>query len=101
MMFDLVCMFFLSQPHRLTTIGRVLYRLAALQVLAGVIAQIVTSAMRRAQPAAGYRWLSDVWPGVPTWWIPETVMGMVGVVTIGAVGLAVAYRGRRFDRQWV
>lgn len=93
--------FLLSHPHRVTAVGRVLYRFAALQVLAGVVAQILTSAMRRAQPHGGDRWIADVWPGLPTWWIPETVLGMVGVTSIAILGLAVAYGGRRFERQWV
>ena len=100
-MFDLVLMFLLSQPHRLTVIGRTLYRFAAVQVLAGAIAQIVTSALRNARPNNGYRWLSDVWPDVPTWWIPETVLGTIAVTTVAAVGLAIAYEGRQVERQWV
>jgi hypothetical protein len=100
-MTDLILMFLLSQPHRLTTLGRVLYRLAALQVAAGVAAQTVLSALRRTHDGAGFRWLGDVWPGWPAWWIPETVVGMIAVTTLGAVGLALAYRGRQWDRGWV
>lgn len=100
-MTDLVLMFLLSQPHRLTLIGRALYKFAAFQVVAGLVAQIVTSALRQARPHDSARWLSDVWPTLPTWWIPETVLGMIGVTTLAAVGLVVAYEGRQVERQWV
>ena len=100
-MTDLVLMFLLSQPHRLTAIGRVLYRLAALQVAAGVVAQTVLSALRRTHAGGGYRWLGDVFPSWPAWWVPETVLGMIAVTTVGAIGLALAYRGRQWDRGWV
>ena len=100
-MIDLFSMFLLSQPQRITLVGRLLYRCAAFQVLAGVVAQMLTIAMRKAQPHVAYRWISDVMPGLPTWWIPETVLGMIGVTLIAVAGLAVAYSGRQFERQWV
>lgn len=100
-MIDLVLMFLLSQPHRLTLIGRALYKCAAFQVVAGIVAQIVTSAMRQTQPHETSRWLSDVWPHLPSWWIPETVLGMIAVTSLAAVGLAIAYEGRQFERQWI
>jgi len=99
-MIDLVWMFVLSQPHRVTTVGRVLYRFAAFQVVTGVVAQIVVSALRRTQPQITARWIADVWPSVPLWWVPETVIGMIGVTTLAAIGLAIAYGGRQFERQW-
>ncbi len=99
-MIDLLWMFMLSQPHRLTSIGRLLYRFAAFQVVAGVVAQIVVSTLRRTQPQIAARWIADVWPGAPLWWIPETVLGMIAVTTLAAAGLAIAYGGRQFERQW-
>ena len=100
-MIDLVLMFLMSQPHRVTSAGRALYRFAAFQVLAGIVAQIVTSAMRRTQPHGEYRWIADVCPSLPTWWIPETVLGMIAVTTLAAFGLAIAYGGRQVERRWV
>ncbi len=100
-MSDLILLFLLSQPHRVTLIGRVLYRFAAFQVVAGVVAQILTSSLRQMQPHHAARWLSDVFPGLPTWWIPETVLGMIGVTSVAALGLAIAYGGRQSERQWI
>ncbi len=100
-MTDLVLMFLLSQPHRLVAVGRVLYRFAAFQVLAGVVAQVTVAGMRRIAPEGGYRWMADVWPALPTWWIPETVLGTIGVTSLAAVGLALAYGGRHFERRWI
>lgn len=100
-MTDLLLTFFLARPHHLTRIGRAVYRFAAFQVVAGVVAQIVTTALRQSHPNGGYRWLSDVWPELPTWWIPETVVGMIAVTLLAAIGLATAYGGRRVERQWV
>lgn len=100
-MTDLVLMFLLSQPHRLTALGRLLYRLAAFQVATGVLAQTALSTLRRSHSGVGFRWLSDVWPAWPTWWVPESVVGMIAVTALGTIGLAVAYRGRQWDRGWV
>ena len=99
-MLDLVRVFLLSQPRLMTTIGRIVYRFAAFQVLTGVVAQIAVSALRRTQPQMAARWIADVWPGVPLWWVPETVIGMIAVTTLAAIGLAIAYGGRQFERQW-
>ena len=100
-MTDLVLIYLLSQPRRLTLIGRALYKCASLQVVAGIVAQIVTSALRHAQPHGTDRWLRDVWPDLPTWWIPETVLGMIAVTSLAAIGLAIAYEGRQVERQWI
>lgn len=100
-MTDLILMFLLSHPQRLTAIGRAVYRFAALQVAAGVVAQTALSTLRSAHDGGGYRWLSDVWPGWSAWWIPESVVGMIVVTAIGTIGLALAYRGRQWDRGWV
>jgi len=99
-MIDLILMFMLSQPHRMTAIGRALYRFAAFQVVAGVVAEIVVSALRRTHPQVAARWIADVWPDAPLWWVPETVLGMIAVTTLAGVGLAIAYGGRQFERQW-
>lgn len=96
---DVIVNILLAQPHRMTLLGRFLYRMAALQVVVGVVAQTVMSAVRRAR--GGVRWLSDVAPDWPTWWVPETVVGMIVVMIVGAVGLALAYRGRQWERGWV
>lgn len=100
-MIDLFSSFLLSRPQRITLTGRVLYRCAAFQVLAGVVAQALTIALRRAEPHVAYRWIGDVMPGLPTWWIPETVLGMIGVTLVAGAGLAIAYSGRQFERQWI
>lgn len=99
-MTDLVLMFLMSQPGRLTQIGRAIYKFAAFQVVVGLVAQVATSALRHARPQGGSRWLSDLWPALPTWWIPETVLGMIAVTSLAAVGLLIAYEGRQVDRQW-
>ncbi len=98
-MSDLVLMFLLSRPHRVTLAGRVLYRFAAFQVLAGVIAQLLTTTLRSTQPHGNYRLIADVLPNLPTWWIPESVLGTIAVTTVAAIGLAIAYGGRQFERQ--
>ena len=98
-MTDLVLMFLLSQPHRVTFVGRLLYRFAAFQILAGVIAQLLTIALRRTQPHGDYRLIADVLPNLPTWWIPESVLGMIAVTTVAAIGLAIAYGGRQVERR--
>lgn len=98
-MTDSALTFLLSQPQRITLVGRIFYRCAAFQVLAGVVAQLMTTAMRQAH--ASYRGIGDVMPDLPTWWIPETVLGMIGVTLLAAMGLAIAYSGRQFERQYV
>lgn len=100
MMFDFFFTFFFAHPRRLVVIGRALYRLAAFQVLAGMVAQFVAAAASigqfgRVLPAPLASWLPGLW----TWWIPETVAGMVLVATVGAIGLAIAFEGRQADRQ--
>ncbi len=96
---DLFARFFEARPHRLTLAGRALYRLAAAQIVLGVVADVIVTSMRHARHDGAYRWIADVFPASPTWWIPETVPGVLAVVVLGAAGLVLAYEGRRLDRR--
>lgn len=88
-----------SRPDRLTRAGRFLYRFAAALIVVGVVADVVVGSVRHARHDHHYRWIADVFPSLPTWWIPETVSGVLAVIVLGAAGLVLAYEGRRIDRR--
>ncbi len=96
---DLFTRFIEARPYRLTLAGRFLYRLAAAQIVLGVVADVIVTALRHSRHDDAYRWIADVFPALPTWWVPETVPGVLAVIAVGAAGLVLAYEGRRIDRR--
>lgn len=94
--------YFLEQPSRLISLGRFLFILGAGLIVAGLFGRLATtvpsifSSMGGVQGAA--KALADVYPTLPTWWVPESLVGCVPALILIGLGLWLVATGRRFLR---
>jgi hypothetical protein len=89
MWIDLIPLALLDPPSRLASLGRALVQLSATLLSLGLIAKAVLTAASVAmnftrQPAPTS--LSALYPDLPTWWVPEGVLGFVMVGALFFVG---------------
>lgn len=101
-MLDRIYEYFITQPQRLTELGKALFGAASFALFAGAIeyvAHVATGQISRLSGIDAHFSLLSVLPaGFPTWWVPETPEGFVLYVVITLVGLATALEGRKFEK---
>lgn len=103
-MFDKIADYFISEPRRMNAMGEVFFSLGAMLILAGVFslfATTVISAVTISSPQSTHvpQSLADLLPGIPTWWIPESIVGGLPAAGLCGFGLwlkIVAKKIRRF-----
>lgn len=94
--------FFLVEPRRLMQLGRALLQFGLVLFVAGVAGatattavSVVTGMATKSRPTVA---LSDVVTGLPTWWVPESVIGYGFVLCCGAFGAWAMHAGRTYQR---
>lgn len=102
MRLDLIPLFLLNPPSRLRALGHALINGAGLLLLIGVIAQVAVAAVSGVMTLAGgashVASLAQIYPELPTWWIPEGPLGYVlCAVTLG-VGIVLTSLAGKFQR---
>lgn len=101
-MLDHLLDYFLTQPRRLVESGRALMGLASFVAVIGVITRVATTAasvvhgMRGASDPASR--VADFLPGLPTWWVPETVFGYGLVLLLFGAGFVAVQTGQKYER---
>lgn len=94
--------YFLEQPNRLIALGRILAEVGGgLLVFAAigrvvVLAPGVISSMGGVQEAS--KTLAEIYPTLPTWWVPESIVGSLFALAIFFLGWWLAATGHRFRR---
>ena len=94
--------YFLEQPSRLITLGRILAEVGAGLLVCAAIGRLATMApgiiggLGGAQGAVGT--LAEVYPTLPTWWVPESIVGCLPALLFIGLGLWLAATGRRLRR---
>jgi hypothetical protein len=92
----------LSRPNLLHGFASLLWRCGWFGLLAGVLARAidailaVPTSMGAPGPQATYQLLL---PGVPTWWIPESVSGVAVYIGLMVAGYALSSLALEFQRQ--
>lgn len=101
-MFDRLLDHFLAEPRRFIALGSVLVRSGGFLFVAGLAAQVATTAtaMTRglatgARPEVG---LAEVFPGFLSWWMPETVWGFGLALLMVVAGITASCIGRSYER---
>lgn len=94
--------YFLTEPKRLRWFGAHLFQIGAFLALAGLISNFFTTAIGvtrslSGQPASPVM-IADFFPGVPLWWVPETLVGASITVVLIVLGLYLAHVGKQIDR---
>lgn len=94
--------FFLLHPKRLVVVGEALYSIAATLAIFGACASVYTGAVaaiyRLGHQVRSQLTLADLLPGLPTWWVPETLLGFVFVIAVAIVGAVIAREGGNLER---
>lgn len=101
-MYEALLDFFISKPARLSVLGSVLFRCGASLIFLGTIANLAMVAPRAVLASVGgmrhpEMTFSELFPGLWTWWVPETAFGYVLSAAIALVGLWLALTGNAWN----
>jgi hypothetical protein len=92
-----------NHPERLVTAGDVAMYSAQALLVAGMFGKVATTAMSSlsvlgTKAAERSKTLAELFPDLPTWWIPESTEAFIAAAALMAAGLWVRYVGRRYQR---
>ena len=89
----------LSNPSVFITAGTTLLWGSFVQLLAGALGKMATVMPGTILTIAGQtpsaKTLAEIYPGFPTWWIPETVIATIAVCALATLGLSIARYGHQ------
>ncbi|MCY1206183.1 hypothetical protein D9M68_209940 [compost metagenome] len=101
-MLDRCIEYFMNEPRRLMNVGRAILNCSGFLVVAGLCGALATTATSvvvgmasKARPAVD---LADVFPNLPVWWVPETVVGYGFALCCGLIGVWLIQAGRTLQR---
>lgn len=101
-MLDLLPEFLLTEPRRLMSLGRALLRAGWFILFAGAIGHAAiraTAAVHSIAKQAGVpNALADIYPSLPTWWVPESLIGCLPALLLVGAGLWLVSLGRQLQR---
>jgi hypothetical protein len=101
-MLDLLPEFFLTEPKRLLSLGRAMARTGWFILLVGAIGHAATSATAAVHSIAKQTGLAttlaDIYPSLPTWWVPESIVGCLPALMLLALGFWLGSLGKQLQR---
>jgi hypothetical protein len=101
-MLDRLYEYFLTKPVRIVEAGKALLWIGFMLLLFGFLGRIATvsadAVLRLARQPAEMKALRDIYPGLPTWWVPESFVGYFIAVVLIIAGIFVAMAGKRLVR---
>lgn len=99
-MFDRCLDFFLREPRRLVRAGSGLLSLGGVLIVLGLRVVIATTALSAVTRARGGTAIeaADIWPGLPAWWIPETLFRFGFALVLSFLGVWAIWIGRMYQR---
>lgn len=94
----------IEKPQRLIDLGRGAFTAGAMLLIAGLWGIVATGSISifallvpSAQPQA-VKTLADLYPALPTWWIPETAFGFIAVIILAILGFFAAITGKQYKK---
>ncbi len=92
-----------DHPERLVIAGEVVMYSAQALLLAGLAGKVATTAVSAvrllgAKAAESTKPLAELYPELPTWWVPESGAAFVACAVLMAAGLWMRHVGRRYQR---
>lgn len=82
--------------------GQGLLYLAGAGLIAGVLGNVAIGAASikasASKPSVTANTLANLYPDLPTWWVPETFPGALPYLLLGAAGISMVLYGRDIDR---
>ena len=103
-MLEKIMDFFLANPRRMSALGEMLISLSTWLGTAGLLGAVVTTALGAMHSLApqvqhpSAQSLADIYPALPTGWIPESAVGVFITLAIFILGLWLKQTGRQVER---
>lgn len=100
-MFEKLLDYFLCEPKRLVGFGDALWQSGAWILLIGAFSHVATAAMvglaSMSKNVVHAMTLAEMFPRLPTWWVPESIIGAIPAITLCVLRLWVNSMGKRFQ----
>jgi len=94
--------YFLTEPQRLVQLGRALFLIGGWLIIIALGGQVATSVANGMASIGGHagtvKLLADIYPSIPTWWVPESIVGALPAMFITGIGLWINQTGQRIRR---
>lgn len=94
--------YFHSKPNRITGPGRILIRVGGFLFVMGIVgkalAGFMSSLQSLVQQPQAAKTLTELYPTLPLWWVPETAVGFIGSGLLVVAGICLVLYGQRIDR---
>lgn len=101
-MFERIYEYSLSEPRRLIGLGKNFIRAGGFILVLGAIGHAATVSVSVAQSLGKQmvnpQGLADLYPSIPTWFVPESIVGCVPAVLLMIIGFSIASLGERLKR---
>ncbi len=103
-MFEKIFDIFLGQPRRMTNLGEVMINLGYWLGVAGLIGAVATKAvgvvhsLTPQSSVTSAPTLAEIYPALPTGWVPESIAGLLITLTIFMLGIWLKRTGRQIER---
>ena len=98
-MFERIYKYFLSEPRRLIGLGKNFVLTGAFILLIGAIGNVATGVGSITQgmgkQVVATRALAELYPSIPTWWVPESIIGCLPAIVLMITGLNIISFGKR------
>ncbi|MDO8456820.1 MAG: hypothetical protein Q7T07_07905 [Burkholderiaceae bacterium] len=92
---------FHEQPDRIVNIGSSFLSIGFVLLIAGLwgrVASTAAEALNHLDKQPAEVTLSNLFPNMPTWWIPESVLGCLFVLLLLVYGGILLFHGKRYKR---
>ncbi len=101
-MFERLQVYFYSEPGRVSGLGKAVLNIAFFFFCAGLFGWLAVTVeevvLGMASHSQGRKPLADLYPSLPTWWVPETWFGLFVVAILMVSGVWLILTGRKIDR---
>ncbi|MBI4807975.1 MAG: hypothetical protein HY799_03345 [Nitrosomonadales bacterium] len=100
-MLDSTLNYFMREPRWLENLGSTLASIGTTVILAGLLGHVGVVATGAIGSLAGQntvKTLAEIYPSLPTWWIPEGVVGGLPALILTASGIWLNVTGKRIRR---
>lgn len=91
--------YFLCKPERLIRLGSSLAYLGGMLIVFALLGNVAKSAVSALGAIGGHagtvKTLADIYPSLPTWWIPESIIGVLPAIFMIIAGLILSQFGKR------
>ena len=85
-MFEKIISWFLNNPVRMISWGYALVQFAIFLLCSGLLGRVATSMSNMADSiihaTTPVKMLSEIYPSLPVWWVPETGVGVLLTISI-------------------